>query len=352
MRERLRGVRLTAVLAVQCGVSAGLSWFVARDVLGHPAPFFAPISAVLLLVAGAGQRLRRAVEMVLGVALGIAVGDALIILVGVGPVQIAAVVTLAILTTVILGGGPVAMGQAASSGVLVATLSPPAGGIYYGRFIDALVGGATGIIVMLVLPFNPLTRVRRAADAALTALADALRLTATALRDGDSELAERALSDLRAGEHNHATLRESLSAGRETATLAPLRWPSRPALSRYVDGAVHIDRATRNIRVMQRRTASLVRDAEPAPPDLPTAVDRLADAVTALRRDLATGGDSARTPALDAARAAGSAYAEGVGFSGSVVVAQIRSAAVDVLVASGLDRDEAVRAVRAAGGQR
>src|SRR4051794_41664518 len=44
----------------QCAVAAGVAWFVAKDLLGHTAPFFAPVAAVVSLGTSYGQRLRRA----------------------------------------------------------------------------------------------------------------------------------------------------------------------------------------------------------------------------------------------------------------------------------------------------
>ncbi len=350
---RLYQVRLAAVMATQSGVAAGLSWFVAADLLGHVRPFFAPISSLIVLGGAAGRRLRRAVEMVIGVALGIAVGDALVAVIGVGPVQIAVVVVLAIVAAVLLGVGGVAVGQAAASAVLVVTLAPPSGGIYVTRFVDALIGGAIGIAVMaLLLPFNPLTRVRRSADAALTTLADALDAVATAFEQEEAAPAEHALELMRAGEQSYSDLRDSLAMSQETATLAPLRWHVRPALSRYQDSAVHIDRATRNARVLARRAATTIRDEEPVPPGLPAGLRELARAVRALRSALANGAEPVRARHLvtGAVVTTSRAYEAGTGFSGAVVVAQLRSAAVDLMVATGLPYEDAVRAVRRAVG--
>ena len=341
---------MNALLATQSAVAAGLAWVVAKDVVGNDQPFFAPIAAVVVLSASAGLRLRRAAEMVLGVALGIAIGDALIYLIGVGPAQIAAVVGLAILTVVFLGGGSVAMGQAAASAVLVATLAPPTGGIYVSRFVDALIGGAVGICVMaLLLPFNPLTVVRRAATPALDALAEALDATAQALAERDKEKAAASLVTLRTSEDQIGALLESLSLGREAATLAPMRWHSRPALDQYVTASTHIARARRHIRVLVARAVTLLEDGEAVSDDLIASLRRLAEAIRSLRREL--GGERpvhSAQPPIAAVRVAASAYDEGVGFSGSVIVAQVNSAATELLRAAGVEYDEADRAVRRA----
>ena len=299
LRQRIERVRAHAVLAAQSGVAAGLAWFVAHNLLDHPAPFFAPISAVVVLAVSIGQRLRRALEMVVGVALGIAIGDALIYVIGVGAVQIAAVVILAILAAVFFGGGGVTVGQAASSAVLVATLAPPSTGIYYGRFVDALVGGVTGIVVMaLLLPVNPLTVVRRAVDPAMVVLIDGLRLAAQALHQRDSEVALGALTRLRDGELRLAHLRDSLRVARETVTLAPTRWHARVALTQYLVAVEQLERALRNARVLARRVRSLLNEEEAVPPQLPDAATSLADGAEKLRGELAAGDAPSDCPDL------------------------------------------------------
>src|SRR6266545_4547917 len=127
LADRVRRVRAAALFAAQAGVAAGLSWVVAFDLLHHTRPFFAPIAAVIALNVSVGQRLRRVVELVVGAAIGLRVGDALLV-------------------AVFLGGGPIVIGQAAASAVLVATLAPPSDGIYYTRVLDALIGGVVGIL--------------------------------------------------------------------------------------------------------------------------------------------------------------------------------------------------------------
>jgi Fusaric acid resistance protein-like len=71
---------------------------------GHPRPFFAPIAAVVSL--NGARRLRRAVELVVGVSVGVGVGDLLIAAIGSGAWQISLVVALAMAAAVWLDGGP------------------------------------------------------------------------------------------------------------------------------------------------------------------------------------------------------------------------------------------------------
>src|SRR5262245_30980968 len=95
LRQRWHRTRASTVLAVQGGLAAGTAWIIATDLLHHKQPVFAPISAVIVLDIAVGQRFRRTFELVLGVALGIAIGDALVAEIGTGPWQLALVVFLA-----------------------------------------------------------------------------------------------------------------------------------------------------------------------------------------------------------------------------------------------------------------
>jgi hypothetical protein len=282
--------------------------------------------------------------------LGIAVGDLIILFIGVGAVQIGVVVVLAILVSILLGGSSVFVGQAAASAVLVATFAPPSGGVYLTRFVDALIGGGIGLVVMAAIPFNPLTRVQHDAGQALDLVSDALTAGAEALEQSNPRRARRSLDALRQAEEEFARFQESLIAGQETAAVSPLRWSTRSRLQRYVDTAVHIERATRNARVMQHWIVAVIRDKGPVPEALPQSLRTLSRAVVMLRRELFEGVDPVHTRDMieESVRQAGEAYATGVGFSGGVVVAQIRGMAVDLLIAAGLKPPLAETEVREA----
>ena len=348
----LRRVRGGLALAVQAGVAAGLAWFVAHDLIGRPSPFFAPIAAVITLASGVGQRLRRTTELVLGVAIGIGIGDAIILSIGSGPWQIGLIVLLAVLVATAVGGGTPLVVQSASSAVLVATLTSTTG-LPWTRFLDALVGGGVGLAVMtLLLPLNPLTVVRRAADPALQSLADGLHQVAAGLADKDRGAVQDALARLRAAEGTFAAFSAAVAAARENVAFAPARWRARGALGFYVDGADQVTYALRNVRVLSRRVDTALSDDEKIPAVLPHSVALLGDAVELLKQEWAKAAEpiAARERALRAAAECGQAYEEGVGFSGGVIVAQIRTTATDLLRASGVDYAEAPRLVRRAVG--
>ncbi|HEX5618886.1 MAG TPA: FUSC family protein, partial [Solirubrobacteraceae bacterium] len=228
MRTRLERLRVSWRSILQVGVAAGLAWVIATELFGHPRPFFAPVSAIIILGLTTAERGRRAVEVALGVALGIAVGDLLVLEIGVGAAQLSVVVMLATALAIFLGSGQMLAGQAAVSAALVATLQPPTDGVTFARFLDALAGGAVALIVnAFVLPADPLAMIRRAARPVLDELAATLDDIAVAIVERDRALADAAL--VRAREIDEPTERfaESVNVARETTVYAPLRRRSR-----------------------------------------------------------------------------------------------------------------------------
>src|SRR3954452_6529164 len=106
LTERLERVRSRWLILVQAGIATGLAWVVAKDVAGHPRPFFAPVAAIITLGLTSGQRGRRGVELSVGVALGIAVADLLVLAVGSGTWQMVLIALVCMVLAILVGGGP------------------------------------------------------------------------------------------------------------------------------------------------------------------------------------------------------------------------------------------------------
>jgi uncharacterized membrane protein YgaE (UPF0421/DUF939 family) len=350
IRDRLRQVRDNAILVVQAGLAAGLAWFVAQELVGHAQPFFAPIAAVIPLGAALGHRVRRVVELAVGVAVGVLVGDVLIYLIGTGPLQIGAVVALAVTLALFVRASPILIIQSASSAVLVATVQPPTAGLGYPRFVDALIGGAVGLLVTaLLLPPNPITVAHREAEPLLRAIADGFEGVAAALDARDLAAAEEVLERLRATNAALTAYTDALAASREAVRLSPLWWRFRHRLAQYAESAPALDRVTRNARVLARRAVALLRDNEPVPTELLAAVEALGAATHRLGRALERGEEpvAARKLVYSAVRHASQAHEATLGFSGQMMIGQIRFVATDLLRATGMERAEAEKAVRA-----
>jgi uncharacterized membrane protein YgaE (UPF0421/DUF939 family) len=333
-------------------VAAGAAWLVAHDLVGHQRPFFAPIAAVISLGVSLANRVRRVVELVLGVSLGVLVGDLLISRIGSGWWQIALAVILAVAVAVFADGGAMLVNQAAASAVLVATLLPPgqAGGL--DRCVDALIGGLVGVLVVAVVPSDPVAPVRRAARTLLDELAAVLSDAADALRARDADAARVALLRARRTQPSIDSLRTALRGGHDVTAVSPMHRRRRRVLARYTELAERADYAVRNARVLLRRTYAALLDDEPAVPDLPDVVAELAAAVRRLTAELTREGDltRARQPVVDVVRHAKVMADDAalLGESEQVLVAQLRSIALDLLQATGLGRDEARAAMQGA----
>jgi uncharacterized membrane protein YgaE (UPF0421/DUF939 family) len=339
---------------VQTAVAASVAYFLAVILLGHERPFFAAIAAVISLGVTLGQRVRRAVELVFGVAFGLMVADLLVLLLGTGVAQIGVVVLLAMAAAVFFGGGPLLVNQAAISALLVVVLQPPDAVFSPARFLDALIGGGIALAVNYLFPINPERLVERAARPIFDELVAVLEDIAAALRSGDRERAERALLRARRIDDDQVkSFYEALAAGHETARLSPTRRRALEHLELYANAGTRIDLAVINTRVLARGAANAARHGDTVPPQLPEAVLDLSRAVRALATYLEElkGPDEARRFALEAARKATEILQERHDLAISVLVGQIRSAAVDLLRSTGMDQASALQALEETAGR-
>jgi uncharacterized membrane protein YgaE (UPF0421/DUF939 family) len=348
MRTRLERLRLAWRSILQAGVAAGLAWIIATEVFGHRQPFFAPVAAIITLGLTISQRGRRAAELAIGVAVGIAVGDLLVLKIGVGAAQLALVVMLAIAIATFLGSGQMMANQAAVSAALVATIQPPTHGVTFARFLDALVGGAMALLVnALVLPADPMATIRGAARPVLEELAATLDDIAAAISERDRKLAEAALLRARGIDEASDRLADAVATGRETTRFAPPRRRFRARVEDYAEAAMRIDLAVRNVRVLARGTIRAIRLDENVPPAAAESIRYLADAVRGLAGALEHPERVAAVhePALRAAATATQVLESTGNLSVSVIVGQVRSTATDLLAGTGMGQDEAAEAV-------
>src|SRR5271155_4746184 len=122
--QRLRGMWFTMA---QTSVASGLAWYIANDVLHHRQPFFAPIASAVCLSISNVLRAQRAVQMMIGVSLGIWMGGLVQGLIGTGVVPIAVVVLISLSVAVVIGRGFIGQGmmfvnQTVVSSILVLAL--------------------------------------------------------------------------------------------------------------------------------------------------------------------------------------------------------------------------------------
>ncbi|RAO59722.1 uncharacterized protein LUPAC06_01867 [Micromonospora saelicesensis] len=366
LRSRAWRFRLYGLLAVQAGVAATIAWFVGAQFLDNPSPVLAPTTAVGIVAASMGTRLRRTIELLVGVVLGLAVGDAVMPLFGIGPWQTGLVVVLAIIVAILLKGGGSLLTQAGGTAVLIATLEPPVRDLSVPRFVDAAVGGLVGLAVgLLVVPIHPQRTVQRLAKPVLDPAIAALHSLGGALRRRDLDTTEQSLTGLRILGSRVTALDEGVEAAQEVVRLAPLRWHQRRLLARYTRAVKHLERSLYGCRAVARRLAKALREDEPIPEEFAAAIELLATSMHTLRRTttperadprearqqiltaLKLVEEAQGQPAPDPTRP----HAHRLGYSGMIAAGEFRTAAQDLLIASGLDTDEAAALVRQTSGR-
>ena len=343
---------------VQTAGAAALAWLLATTVLGHTNPVFAPIAAIVSLGATRGQRARRAIELMLGVALGIAAGDLLTSVIGVGVWQLAVIVGLAMAAAVSLGSGLLMLSEAGVSATLVVTVQSTTRGFPPARLIDVLVGGAVALVFsQLLFPVHPVKLVRNAAEAMVRELADTLREIAQAIQDRDTDGAQAALERARRISAAWGRFEQALDLGGEAARFAPARRRHRGPLGIYRDIGHPLDLIVNDVAVLARGAVRALRHGDAIPPRLPTALRSLASATDALAARIGAVEEhpDVSSPALEAVVAATELAPAGQHTSLSVLVAYTQTTAADLLRALGVDREPAderiVQTVHAAGDQ-
>lgn len=338
----IRRLRSRLFLILQAATGAGLAWWAATVLLGHPLPFFAPVTAMICLGLTYGNRVRRVVDLTIGVAIGVAVGDLFVFIFGSGVWQIAAVAAVAMSLAVLAGAGQLLMLQAGIQGVIVATLVT-ADAQAFGRWLDAVIGGAVALLIAMLAPTSRLVRRPRArAIEVLAHLAQVLGLTATALNDRDETMTAQALAQARSLQGELDDLRDLASEGLAVASMAPLRRSHRGGV-RAIDELVEpLDLAIRNVRVLVRRADVAITGNESVPEAYIQLVEELAMATSHISDQLAVERlpTEAREGLVNLARSSTWSHS-GAGLSAEVMRAQVRSTVVDLLMLTGMSSSEA-----------
>lgn len=341
VRQGWARVRRALVPVLLASLAAGAAWAVARGVLGHEHPFFAPVSAWVALGFSADRQLRRVAELAAGVAIGVLAGDLLVHVIGSGGVQIAVVLAVTALIARFLDRGALLATQAGVQAIVIVGLPAAQSGGPVDRWVDALVGGAFALAVAALSPQDPRRRVRSLAEEGMTEIADVLRLLARGLAAGDEDDVEEGLVRGRASQPVLDQWRSVAANARQGARVSPAFRRHSGELTDLEGAAVLADRAMRNTRVLTRRARSVVRDGYDVGA-LAALVAQVATGVEELAGALATGADRSRVrDHLEAAAAATDPWKVSEDWHVQGLVLLLRSLIVDLLEAAGMEPDEA-----------
>jgi uncharacterized membrane protein YgaE (UPF0421/DUF939 family) len=343
--ERLDRLRSKSWQIGQCAVAAGLAWYLAHDVIGHPRPFFAPVVAVICLGTSYGQRVRRVAEVTVGVAIGVFLADLLLLLIGTGAWQVGVLVALSMSITLLLNAGTLFVTQAAVQGIVVVTFSATPG-YALTRWVDALVGGGVALVAAAVVPRAPLRRPREQAGLVLRRVGQLLRAGADSAADGDVEKAFQVLADARSTDRLIRELQGAADEGLSVLASSPFRRRHTGHVRQVAEFVEPLDRAMRNTRVLVRQMALTTYRRRPLPQSYVRLCEDLAQVVELMADELAVDGAAEGSRAALLRIGAGTAELERVpDLSAGVVLAQMRSIVVDLLQITGLDVLEATDAL-------
>lgn len=333
---------------LQGAVAATAAWVIAEHVVGNHDPFFAPIAAFVGLNASLGERGRNALRLLFGVVLGVGAGELTTLALGGGYGSLALAIFAATAVARALRGARIVIAQAAAGAILTVAVANGEAGTQ--RLVDALIGvGVALVFTQVLFSPEPLALLRRAEAAALTDMAEALRLTAQALERDDDDVAEQAMSHLRTlRDHLSELGRTRAASGRVARRSAAWRSQMAPVVSETEDAgrldllggsclalartAMAVDPASRRrLAPRVRELAAALADLALRPGDRSTRQEA-ADRALEVARQLATGGTPSEAEAVAA-------------------LVALRTVASDLMVFAGVNPEEADAAVREGTGE-
>lgn len=355
VQARLKRVRKRLLPILQIGLAAGLAYFLARDVAGHPRPFFAPISVVIIIGMTGGDRVSKSLDMALGCILGVLVGDLIFYRLGDGGWQIAVIVAGSLLIASFLSSSVLVNNQAAIGAILIATIMPPDAEVTgIDRTVDAIIGCLVALATIALIPQAPMQSARAEVSKVLGIMSSVLDDVSDGLRDNDPASIDEALDLIRGTQTGIDDLAAAIKAGQETSRVSPFLWGTRRYINSLARVIPPVDNAVRTTRVLARRAGVLADDNDSAT----TAQIQLLDTLSQVCLELSEVYDvnSRVTQATvipkcvnelrQAAQEAGmDVIPEDGVLSAYAVLAQTRSLIVDLLMVCGMSNESALAAL-------
>jgi uncharacterized membrane protein YgaE (UPF0421/DUF939 family) len=339
--RRIARWRQRSFLIAQCAVTAGLAWLIASLLLGHEVPYFAAAAAILVLGLTYGQRIRRGVDVAIGVTLGVALGDLWFVLFGAGVWQVVLVCAIAMSLATLVGASPAITTQAGANSIAVLVMAPSP---IYGaeRWTDAVIGSTLALLVATVAPSGPLRRPGEVAAKVVAGMADTLEAAADALAAKDEHAASTVLDRVQATEKDLATFDVAAAEGLDVVRYSPFHRRQLGLATALSSFHQPLDSAVRNLRILVRRCAVAIWRGEEVPVANQELVRRLAEACRFIAHEFS----EHRLP--NAARDRLREIAEATShlqlthsISAVVILAQTRSMVTDLMELTGMEYVEA-----------
>lgn len=355
LQARLKRVRKRFLPIMQTGLASGLAYYLAHDVAGHPRPFFAPISVVIIVGMTGGDRVSKSVDMALGCILGVLVGDLIFYRLGAGGWQIAVIVAGSLLIASFFSSSVLINNQAAIGAILIATIMPPGAEVTgIDRTVDAFIGCVVALATIALIPQAPMASARAEVSKVMGIMSSVLDDVAKGLRHGDAETINEALEIIRGSQTGIDDLASAVKSGEEASRVSPFLWGTRRYINSLARVIPPVDNAVRTSRVLARRARVLVEDNDACSPQQVEILDTLAHVCLEISEVYDVNSRVAQANVIPecvnqlrgAAQNAGmSALPEDAVLSAYAVLAQTRSLIVDLLMVCGMSRESAVAAL-------
>ncbi|MBK8462544.1 MAG: FUSC family protein [Nigerium sp.] len=343
-RQGMRRVRGAAWPVVTAAFAASLAYLFAEQVLGRPAPVFAPIAAWVCLGFKVDRVPRKVAELGVGATVGVLLGELLADLIHLGWWQVGVALLAGGLTGRFLDRGDLTTIQAGVNAVVIVGMSwwQAAAGGFTGRWIDALVGAGIAFVFSALLPRHPTERPRRYAAAALAEFATLLTMLSRALTTGDRAMMRDVRAQLRAIRALLENWEETLVTARAVVALNPSLWRQRGEVA-------ELDRIFRLTTRSQRVAEMLVRQSRGmteevgAMPGLGAIAGEVADAAQSLSGSVSQWKrpDQARAELEHIAGRIAPAELAGGDWRPAVLASLLRALLMDLLQVTGLSREQA-----------
>ena len=327
--------------AAQLAIAATASYSFAHFVVGHQVPLLAITVCLSSLGFVRDARPKRVLETALGLSIGVALAEAMLLLAGRGVWQIVLALFATLLIARLLNAAPAVAVAATAQSAIVLLIQLPAGGSW-ARSIDGFIGGAVALLATALVPRDPRRAARRDAERVFAGLRRGFDDTARALRIADRPTATAALGGLRALQPAIVNWTTTLDSAVAIARVSPFlrrRLPELLAQRRLLDG---VELAVRSMRTIARRAEALTVDGVPRP-ELAELVQAVGSATALLGRSVRD--PSALVPArqdllLIARRLDPRLISPDASLTASMVTVLVRPAVVDLAIAAGVPAHE------------
>ncbi|MBM7051592.1 aromatic acid exporter family protein [Rothia sp. ZJ1223] len=353
LSTRIARVRKDFFQSLQIVASGVGAYYIAEQFLGHHEPIFAATAAIVSLgyVSGATHA-RRILEVSLGVILGIAIGDVLMLLMGQGMWQATFVLFISIQIARFLDKGILFTIQMGLQSTLVVLLPPSPDGVF-ARSLDGIVGGLCAFLLMFIFPKDPRKEPRRNASALMNAFADVFYSSAKAMKEYDGKAAWLALSEARQLQPLFNKCEADVVTAIGLAKLSIVGKSQQGELKTLSKRFSATDLAIRNTRVLNRRMASTLENVQLSSTavdslaqvfvDIGNAVHTLGEGMSAKERETRRGMmHKARTELEHVAATLEPHQMKVETLEGESLVLMTRPLVVDLLEVTGLSHEDAV----------